>query len=567
MNSRHTAIEFLRSNSSVSVLVIGGGINGAGVFRDLALQGIDVLLVDKADFSSGTSAATSHMAHGGLRYLENGDFRLVREAIRERNLLIENAPHYVQPLPTTIPIFKMYSGLLNALLKFLGLINKTVERGAILIKIGLSLYDSFTRATATIPRHSFMSKSDSLVQFPLLNPSVICTATYYDASISTPERVCIELICDALEMGDHAQAANYMSALGASGEVVSLRDELTGEIYTVQPKLVVNAAGPWIDQVNKSLKRDTTFVSGSKGSHIVIDNKNLRSVIGDHEFFFENDDGRIVLICPIVDKILVGTSELECDDPNQVCCTAEEVDYFIAMIMKMFPQANVSRDQIVFSFSGVRPLIFSQSSDRGNVSRDHRVLLLTPGDGVDYPIYTLAGGKWTTFRSLAEKVTDQTLHVLGRTRQHSTCNLSIGGGKDYPKNIEEEKLFLDSIILKTGFDSNRAKELFDRYGSRAAYVASFICREIGDNDSCLDNHSGYSHGEIVFLTRCEYIMHLADLILRRTLMAILGEISLGLIVELSHVVGDELGWSDSTRKDEIDCFISVLSQKHGVRLT
>ena len=131
MNSRHTAIEFLRSHSSVSVLIIGGGINGAGIFRDLALQGIDVLLVDKADFSSGTSAATSHMAHGGLRYLENGDFSLVREAVRERNLLIENAPHYVQPLPTTIPIFKRYSGLLNALLKFLGLINKTVERGAI----------------------------------------------------------------------------------------------------------------------------------------------------------------------------------------------------------------------------------------------------------------------------------------------------------------------------------------------------------------------------------------------------------------------------------------------------
>jgi glycerol-3-phosphate dehydrogenase len=367
-------------------------------------------------------------------------------------------------------------------------------------------------------------------------------------------------------MGDHAQAVNYVSATGAFGDLVRLRDELTGETYTVKPKLVVNAAGPWIDQVNKALKRDTTFVSGSKGSHIVIDNRNLRSVIGDHEFFFENDDGRIVLICPIADKILVGTSELECDDPNQVCCTAEEVDYFIAMIMKIFPQANVSKDQIVFSFSGVRPLTFSQSSDRGNVSRDHRVLLLTPGDGVDYPIYTLAGGKWTTFRSLAEKVTDQTLHVLGRIRQYSTCNLSIGGGQGYPKNVEEEKLFLDGIILKTGLDSNRVKELFDRYGSRAAHVASFICREIGDNDSCLDNHSGYSHGEIVFLTRCEHVMHLADLILRRTLMAILGEISLGLIVELSHVVGDELGWSVSTRKDEINCVISILSQKHGVKL-
>ena len=567
MNSRHTAIEFLRSKSSVSVLIIGGGINGAGVFRDLALQGIDVLLVDKADFSSGTSAATSHMAHGGLRYLENGDFSLVREAVRERNLLIENAPHYVHPLPTTIPIFDWYSGLLNAPLKFLGLINKTVERGAFLIKIGLSLYDSFTRSTETILRHSFMSKSESLSQFPLLNPNVICTATYYDASILAPERVCIELICDALEMGDHAQAANYVSAFGTSGEAVTLRDELTGETYTVKPKLVVNASGPWMDQVNRSLKRDTALVSGSKGSHIVIDNQQIRTAIGDHEFFFENDDGRIVLICPIADKILVGTSELVCDDPNHVCCTPEEIDYFIAMIMKMFPQANVSKNQIVFSFSGVRPLVFSKSSDRGNVSRDHRVFLLTPGNGIDYPIYTLAGGKWTTFRSLAEKVTDQTLHALGRIRQYSTSNLSIGGGKDYPKNIEEEKLFLDNIVLEMGLDTQRIKELFDRYGTRAASVASFIFKEIEDNDSCLDNHVGYSRGEIVFLTRCEYVFRLEDLILRRTLLAMLGDISVGLIVELSYVVGDELGWSENTRKQEIDNVISVLAHKHGVKLS
>ena len=195
MSSRHTAIELLRSDPSVSVLIIGGGINGAAVFRDLALQGVDVLLIDKSDFSSGTSGATSHMAHGGLRYLENGDFKLVREAVRERNLLIENAPHYVHPLPTTIPIFKWYSGLLNAPLKFLGLLDKTVERGAVLIKIGLLLYDSFTGFTRTVPRHSFMSRLDSLAQFPLLNPNVLCTATYYDASILAPERICIELIC------------------------------------------------------------------------------------------------------------------------------------------------------------------------------------------------------------------------------------------------------------------------------------------------------------------------------------------------------------------------------------
>ena len=236
------------------------------------------------------------------------------------------------------------------------------------------------------------------------------------------------------------------------------------------------------------------------------------------------------------------------------------------MILKVFPQANVSKDQIVFSFSGVRPLVFNKSNDPGNISRDHRLLFLSPGQGIDFPIYTLVGGKWTTFRSLAEKVTDQTLTILGRKRQRSTRNLSIGGGTDYPQGLKAEKSFLDSIILETGLYTWRVQELFDRYGTRAANIASFIVREAGENDLCLDNHTDYTRGEITFLTRYEYVLRLEDLILRRTLLAMLGEISVGLIVELSQIVGDELGWSESTRKDEVDDVLSVLSRKHGVKL-
>ena len=141
------------------MLIVGAGINGVGTFRDLALNGVDVLLVDRADFCSGASAASSHMAHGGIRYLENGEFRLVREAVRERNAMIVNAPHIVRPLPTTIPIFRLFSGLLNAPLKFLGLLDRPSERGSLVIKIGLMLYDAYTGAQRTVPRHRFMSQS------------------------------------------------------------------------------------------------------------------------------------------------------------------------------------------------------------------------------------------------------------------------------------------------------------------------------------------------------------------------------------------------------------------------
>src|SRR5574342_209207 len=170
--NRQDILSDLKKNPEVTVLIVGGGINGIGTFRDLALNGVDVLLVDKADFCSGASAASSHMAHGGIRYLENGEFRLVREAVQERNCMIQNAPHIVRPLPTTIPIFRLLSGLLNAPLKFLGLLDRPSERGSLVIKIGLVLYDAYTGKQRTVPRHRFMGRRESLAKWNKLNPAI-----------------------------------------------------------------------------------------------------------------------------------------------------------------------------------------------------------------------------------------------------------------------------------------------------------------------------------------------------------------------------------------------------------
>jgi len=207
MTTRQGIITQLQQHPDVSVLILGGGINGAGAFRDLALNGVDVLLIDRADFCSGASAASSHMAHGGIRYLENGEFRLVREAVQERNRMIENAPHLVRPLPTTIPIFKVFSGLLNAPLKFLGWLEKPSERGALVIKIGLMLYDAFTRGQGTVPPHQFLNRAESLTRWNRLNPLIRYTATYYDGSILSPERLTVELILDSEAEGNHVRAS------------------------------------------------------------------------------------------------------------------------------------------------------------------------------------------------------------------------------------------------------------------------------------------------------------------------------------------------------------------------
>ncbi len=559
--NRKAILDAIRQNPERSVLIVGAGINGIGTFRDLALQGVDVLMLDRSDFCSGASAASSHMIHGGIRYLENGEFRLVREAVRERNLLLETAPHYVKPLPTTFPIFGWLTGLLNAPLKFLGLRDQPAERGAVVIKIGMLLYDAYTGSRRSTPRHSFMTRKQSLELYPYLNPDIVCTATYYDAAMPSPERLCIDLIRDAEMAFSGAQAINYLSVESAEGDTVTLRDGLTGHTLTLKPKAVINAAGPWIDLVNQTMGHEIHFIGGTKGSHIVLDHPDLRAAIGDHEFFFENDDGRIVLIFPLLDKVLVGTSDIRIENPDEAHCTGEEIAYFLTLIQKVFPSIEVAPSQIVFSFSGVRPLPSSKAGLTGQISRDHSVEIIEAGDGLSFPIYCLIGGKWTSFRAFSAQVTDQVLARLGRSRRIGTEGIPIGGGINYPRTEAERKTYLAALQEKTALPPERLEALLERYGTYADQVADFLAAAA---DEPLRHHAGYSRREIAFLAGHEKVVHLADLLLRRTLLAILGELMPALIEELAGIVGDTLAWSADRRQSEISRTVQILAERHGV---
>ncbi|MEW5941159.1 MAG: glycerol-3-phosphate dehydrogenase/oxidase [Chloroflexota bacterium] len=561
--NRNEIFESIKENSSLDVLIVGAGINGIGAFRDLALNGVNALIVDRADFCSGASAASSHMAHGGIRYLENGEFRLVREAVGERNRMIQNAPHLVKPLPTTIPIFKHFSGLLNAPLKFLGLLDKPSERGSVIIKLGLMMYDAYTGKNRTVPRHAFRGRAESLTRWTRLNSQIVSTAEYYDGLIQNPERLALEILLDG--EADGGRALNYVSLVEGKGDTVTLRDELTGATFDLRPKLVVNAAGPWIDAANNNLGLSTHFIGGTKGSHLVLDHPELRAAIGDNEFFFENKDGRIVLIFPLFEKVLVGTSDIPVENPDDVTCAEDEVDYFLGMIARVFPDIKVGREHIVFRFSGVRPLAHTGSSKTtGQITRDHHIQVVEgEWTGLGYPVYSLVGGKWTSFRAFAEQVTDKALAFLGKPRQKSTRDLPIGGGKNYPRTPEEQKRYFDGISAWTGFSTERVQSLFDRYGTRAEKVALHLTQQ---TDIILKPFPDFSRGEIAFLAQNEKIVHLDDLVLRRSMLAILGQLTRASLEELSAALGASLGWSESQRQAELARTLEILATRHAVRL-
>ena len=560
----------LKQNPEVSVLIIGGGINGIGTFRDLALNGVDVLLVERADFCSGASSASSHMAHGGIRYLENGEFRLVREAVQERNRLLQNAPHIVKPLPTTIPIFKQFSGLLNAPLKFLGMLDKPSERGSLVIKIGLMLYDAYSRAQRkedtqpVVPKHQFLSRNKSLAKWGQLNSEIVNTATYYDGAILRPERLAIELILDAEALNPNAHALNYVNMVGGSEDTIILRDELTDEAYDVHPKLVINAAGSWIDFANRKLGLSTRFIGGTKGSHIVLKHDELRKAIGEHEFYFENSDGRLVLIYPLFDRVLVGTTDVALENPDEARCTDDEADYFLDMILRIFPGLKLSRENIVFRYSGVRPLPHSSASTTSQISRDHSIEVVS-GDwtNLTFPVFSLVGGKWTSFRAFAEQVTDKVLAHLRLPRQKDTRALPIGGGRGYPRDPSDLKRQIESLSAWTGVTRERLKTLFERYGSRAESIATYMN---GGTDFFLKSMPDYSRREIIFLVQHEKIFHLDDFVLRRSMLAMLGLVTREMIDELAGVFSNTLGWDADQRAAEVARTLFILEDRHGVRL-
>jgi glycerol-3-phosphate dehydrogenase len=338
-----------------------------------------------------------------------------------------------------------------------------------------------------------------------------------------------------------------------------LRDETSGETFDVRPKIVVNAGGPWIDIVNRSMGKQTEFIRGTKGSHLVLDHPELRAAMGENEFFFENKDGRIVLIFPLHDKVLIGTSDLDIDDPDQAILTNEEAEYFFEMVKIVFPDIKLDKSQIVFTFSGVRPLTYSDSKSSAQISRDHKIEVVEAGDGLEFPVYSLVGGKWTSFRAFSEQVADKALNKLGLERTTSTEDMKIGGANGLPVGGEDRQNFITSLRDKFKIPGERAESLVGTYGSRAIGIL-----QTGD-EIMLAEYPMMSRGEVKFLIENEDVVHLDDLIFRRTMIGKLGMLTEAGLAELAEICAVVLGWDQAQMGKEIERVIKIMEAKHRMR--
>jgi glycerol-3-phosphate dehydrogenase len=427
------------------VIIIGAGINGAGIARDATMRGLRVLLIDKGDIASGTSSASTRLIHGGLRYLEHFEFGLVRESLRERETLLRIAPHLVKPLPITIPIYKQS------------------KRGPLTVRAGMIAYDLLSIGKS-LPRHRMLSRSETLQQSPGLNPDgLLASALYFDAQVEFAERLVVDNALDARDRG--AEVVTYAPVTKIIAEdraVTGVEFVSDGETQVARANVVINAAGPWVDELLERVPFQTPrLIGGTKGSHIVV--PAFPGASKNAIYLEAQSDRRPFFIIPWNGNYLIGTTDVRFEeDPDNVRSETWEIDYLLAETNHAFPGARLTHDQILFTYSGVRPLPWTRNEDEQNITRQHFIR--------EHPklknLLSIVGGKLTTYRSLAEECVDLIFRKLGR--QSPACLtaqevLPPAPVRDFAEAVvysfqhELAKTLADCFLRRTmrGLDSDR----------------------------------------------------------------------------------------------------------------
>jgi glycerol-3-phosphate dehydrogenase len=523
-------------------IIVGGGMAGAGVARDLALRGLSTALVEKADFASGTTSRSSKLIHGGLRYLELLDFGLVRESLRERETLARLAPHVVRPLPFLVPVYR------------------TGRRSLVKVRIGLRLYDLLTPGKRTA-RYRTMPPAEALALEPTLRPDDLAGAGYYfDDLLLSPERLCLENVLSARRAGarvlNYAQAEDFRPKPGG-GWLVRVRDLVDGDVVTVSGRVLVNAAGPWVDRVRELARvwdRGPRLTRTTKGAHVLLPRLTERAV------YLSTGDERMVFVIPWRDFSLVGTTDTDCDEsPDRVWATRDDVAYLLAETRRVLADPRVAEANIVYAYAGVRPL----TSDGGAtgkrasaVSRQHRVVAEGPDEG----FLSITGTKLTCFRSLAQQVGDAVARRLGKGGPSRTARLALDGSDEEGGALEVRAMLdVTEAVRASGLEPGQVETLVATYGRRAGAVLD-LARRLPGGTERLCKEAPEIAAQLHWAVETELAVSLQDFLLRRTGIGTGPCLGLDCGAAIAQRMGLLCGWSGRRTEAELDAYQAVVRQ-------
>lgn len=512
--------------SGFDVAIVGAGVNGAGMAWDCALRGLRVLLVDKGDIGSGTSSWSSKMIHGGLKYLEKYDVPLVRESLKEREWLLQAAPHLVRELRFLLPFYASNAHPANVL------------------RLGMVAYDvlSFDKS---VRRFELLSPSKILEREPGLNAEGLQGAAYYsDAQVAYAERMSYEIALAAQRAG--AQVITYARAvrLGRAGNRVTslvIRDELTGTEYEAPARVVINAAGPWIDEVWDADDgvRLPRMNGGTKGTHLVVDP--FPGAPTDAFYYEAQADGRPMMVIPWRDRYLIGSTDLRFSgDLDMASATPDEYEYILRETNWVLPGAGLTDADVRYSFTGVRPLPYAEG-DVADITRRHELRSHDPDIS---GLFTLVGGKLTTFRKVGEEVGNLLCKRFGLKRASVTHKLPLPGGG------EPDLGRLRAELLPSGLPRPLIERLVDQYGTRALDLARFITAGDG-NDEIVDEAFGLTVGEVRWAVEVEDAQRLADILCRRTMIGLENHLGRPVADRVAGIAAASLGWDAVRVEDEL----------------
>ncbi len=535
------------------VLVIGGGITGAGVALDAVARGYKVALVEKVDFASGTSSKSTKLVHGGIRYLPNFDFALVREALVERGLLLQNAPFLVHPVGFVLPIYKGDRhpvGLPFTTPWGIGL--------GIVLDIGLWLYDGLA-GRLNVKRHRRLSRKEVMRLAPaLVTENLKQGFIYYDGQ-TNDARLTMAVLRTAAQYG--ATIANYAevtSFVSEDGKLCGahVRDNLGDQDFIVRARHIVNATGVFAEEVEALTEAGSlVHVEPSKGVHLVFSREDVK--IGNDAIVLpETDDKRILFLVPWESRAVFGTTDTGSGDLDHPTATRDDIDYLLHHLNR-YLSVNLTADDIISVYAGYRPLLRARSSEHSTakLSRTHAVLQNASG------LVTIVGGKLTTYRRMAQDTVDVLSRRDGsKSMPHPTTNLPLSGSAGWL--VAQRDLEVKGTAL--GLSPETISHLGESYGSHASSLLSLIQSDATLGARLVEDLP-YIRAEVIYACRNEMAMTIDDMLARRTSIILEDrDRGAGIVDDVAALMAKELDWSPEQQKSMIEAYRSKLQQQMPV---